>query len=276
MRQDDHRFTAPVPGRVSCRFEDDGTLLSIAFDNGLGNILDRALVRDLSKVMSRASQTPAKVIVLEGLGADFSYGTGIASLRPQDLSELVQSFHNLIRSIVQLSRPLLAVVRGRCLGGGLDVVAFAHRVFVSPDARLGHPGIRVGTCPPVASLALPHRIGEVAAENLIRTGRILCASEAHDLHLADEVAEDPAAAARSYARACLLPLSSCALSFAVFAARHRRHHRLLDDLDALERTDLDELRRARGAFAGTFAPFAQPGQPFDWESKTARAGPWLN
>jgi cyclohexa-1,5-dienecarbonyl-CoA hydratase len=141
-------------------------------------------------------------------------------------------------------------VRGQCLGGGLELAAFCHRVFAAPDATLGQPEVKLGVFAPVASLVLPLRIGQAAADDLLLTGRTVGGEEALALGLVDELAEDPAGAARAWHRARLRPLSAVALAFAARASRHQLDGALGEGLAHLERLYLEELMATRDAREG--------------------------
>ena len=70
------------------------------------------------------------------------------------------------------------MVRGQCLGGGLELAAFCHRVFAAPDARFGQPEIALGVFAPFASFLLRERMGRGGAEDLLLTGRPITAPDA--------------------------------------------------------------------------------------------------
>ena len=101
----------------------------------------------------------------------------------------------LLLGLAILSVGLVAVVRGQCLGGGMELACFCHRVFAHPKARLGQLEIRLGVFPPVASVILPLRCGQAVADEFCLTGRTFTAKEALAARLVDEVAADPRRAA---------------------------------------------------------------------------------
>jgi cyclohexa-1,5-dienecarbonyl-CoA hydratase len=141
-------------------------------------------------------------------------------------------------------------VRGRCLGGALELVSVCHRVFAAPDARLGQPEIALGVFAPVASVALGERVGRGVAERLCLGGESLSGEEAERVGLVDVLAEDPSAAALDWARRCLLPRSASALRLAVRAVRVPLVRRLHEDLATVERLYLDELMATEDAVEG--------------------------
>jgi cyclohexa-1,5-dienecarbonyl-CoA hydratase len=215
------------------------------------NVLDRDMIRALTEVFANArGARELKAVCVTGEGPHFSFGASVAEHRADRVAAMLDGFHNLFRTIADTGVVALAAVRGQCLGGGLELAAFCHRVFASPDARLGQPEIRLGVFAPLASLILTERIGRSAAEDLCLSGRSLTADEALRLHLVDEVCDDPLAGASEYARMHVLAHSAASLRFAVRAVRLRFHERLVADLGALERLYLDELMATADAREG--------------------------
>jgi cyclohexa-1,5-dienecarbonyl-CoA hydratase len=161
--------------------------------------------------------------------------------------------------------PTLAAVRGQCLGGGLELASFCHRIFAAPDAKLGQPEIVLGVFAPVASLVLPERIGRANAEDLCLTGRIVDASEAKEMGLVDVVTEKPEDAALEYARKHFLPRSASSLRYAVRALRLPLSRRLEEELARLERLYLEELMGTEDAVEGIQAFLEK--RPPEWRNR---------
>src|SRR5438093_4696672 len=228
-----------------------GAVLRVLLDAPPGNILDIATLSDLNRKLSAEAGTPGlKAILFEGAGPNFSYGVSIPEHRPATVGEMLRAFHDLFRTLLRLDRVLVAVVRGRCLGGGLELASFCHRVFAHPRARLGQPEIRLGVFPPVASVILPLRCGQAVADEVCLTGRTFTAKEALAARLVDEVAADPRRAADKWIRTRILPNSAASLARAVRAARLRFNQALAADLAETERIYVDDLMRTHDAKEG--------------------------
>lgn len=228
-----------------------GAVLRVVVGGGKGNIIDRAVTEALAAVVAAVRADPAvKAVILEGDGAHFSFGASVPEHLPEHVAGMLRRFHALLLDLVDASVVVLAAVRGRCLGGGLELVMCAHRVFAQPGASLGQPEIVLGVIAPFASAFLPERVARPVAEDLLLTGRAMAADEALRVGLVDELADDPTAAALAWARAHLLPKSASTLRFAVRAARRALGARLRADVDALERMYLDELMATADAREG--------------------------
>jgi cyclohexa-1,5-dienecarbonyl-CoA hydratase len=163
---------------------------------------------------------------------------------------MLAGFHGLFRTMLEVSVPTVAVVRGQCLGGALELASFCSRVVAAPGAQLGQPEIKLGVIAPVASVFLPDRVGRGAAEDLCLTGRSVGAEEALAMGLVDEQAEDPRESALAWVREHLVPLSAVSLRFALRAVRSDLAVRFAREIERVERMYLDELMATHDAHEG--------------------------
>lgn len=238
--------------------EENGTLVRLVLDRPKANIVDAAMMAGLrTELQHLRSAHVVRAILIEGSGPHFSFGASVEEHRADRVLGMLATFHGLFRDLAASRKVLLAVVRGNCLGGGLEVAAYCHRVFAAPDAKLGNPEIKLGVFAPVASLVLPERMGRGRADEMLLTGRVIAAEEARQAGLVDEIADDPGAAALAWYRTHLAPLSAAALGFAVEAARYRFDQAFFPALDVLERRYLDGLMRTHDATEGLDAFLAK-------------------
>jgi len=228
----------------------ESAVLHVRLNAPPGNILDITMIEELRAVLREGAEEPIKALVFEGAGAHFSYGASIEEHRADQVAQMLKRFHALFRELLAFSRPTVAVVRGACLGGGLELASFCTRVFAAPESRLGLPEMKLAVFPPLGSLLLPGRVGRSFAEELCLTGRVLDAQQAQRAHLVDQVADDPAAAAVAWIEEHLLPKSATALRFAVQAVRQTSRAAFLEGLDALERVYVSELMQTHDAQEG--------------------------
>ena len=235
-----------VPTRpVIADLEAGDSLLRIVLNKPKGNILDfdddrRPPGRDRPASSRRRLVT----ILFEGQGPNFSFGASVEEHRGSTVEMLLPAFHGLFRDLAGTGKVLLAAVRGNCLGGGLELAAFCHRVFASPDAKLGCPEIRLGVFAPAASCILPYR-DRSGARRTTFCSRAASSTRTRrsTMGLVDEIADDPAAAALAWHAANLAPHSATALAHAVRAAQQPVPPRVPRALSTLlERQYLDELR----------------------------------
>ena len=85
----------------------------------------------------------------------------------------------LAMTIRGLPIPVIAMVKGWCMGGGHELALWCDLVIASENAVLGQTGARVGACPTVgATQYLPRIIGERLAREMIFCARRFTAQEA--------------------------------------------------------------------------------------------------
>ena len=240
-----------LEGPVRLEALEGGAVWSLTLDTPKANILDTPKVRALTDAFRAARNAPhVKAVLIAGEGPHFSFGASIEEHLPDRVAGMLSGFHGLFRTMLEASVPTLAVVRGQCLGGALELASFCTRVVASPDAKLGQPEIKLGVIAPVASVCLRERVGRARAEELCLTGRSVDATEALATGLVDEVADDPRAAALAWVREHLLPLSASSLRLAQKAARADLAERFPREIERLENLYMSELMGTHDALEG--------------------------
>jgi cyclohexa-1,5-dienecarbonyl-CoA hydratase len=242
-----------MSGQESVRLErlHDGAVWRVCLATPRSNILDMDKSRRLTAIFTEAASDPGlKAILIEADGPHFSFGASVEEHLPDRCAAMLSGFHGLFHQILDTSVATLAVVRGQCLGGGLELAGFCNRLFAARDARLGQPEIVLGVFAPVASVALVDRVGRSRAEDLCLSGRSIDAQEALRIGLVDELADDPAAAALEYAEKHLLPRSASSLRLAQRALRQAYSERFHRELAAVERLYVDTLMSTADAGEG--------------------------
>ena len=245
---------------------DEGAIWRVAIGGSKGNILDGAVMQALAELFRDARVSPQlKAICLEGQGAHFSFGASVPEHLPPLAGAMLGAFHGALLAMIDSHVPVLAAVRGQCLGGGLEIVMLCHRVVAAPDARLGQPEILLGVFARMASIVLADRGGGAAADDLCLSGRSVTAQEALAMRLVDQIADgDPAEEAIGWARTHLLPKSASSLRYAVRAARLGLRARLAAELPAIERLYLDDLMSTADALEGLQAFMER--RPVKWRN----------
>jgi len=224
------------------RVAEDGGMRRIVLDRPPGNVLDVETFGAIRRAIAEVAADPeSRAIVFEGAGADFSFGASVAEHLPDRVGDLLPAFRAVLVDLEQSGIPTASLVRGRCLGGGLELAVWCGRVFCEPTAVFGSPEIDLAVFPPIAAILLPWRVGGARATQMILSGERIGGERAAAIGLADVCSDDPDAALRQWFEATLLPKSSVALRFAFKAARRPLAVALDRDLPELERLYLDEL-----------------------------------
>ena len=158
------------------------------------NSLSSSVMDELSQLLDQLDRSPPKGLIFRsGKAAGFIAGADIQEFTrldtPQKGIELVSRGWQLFNRLAGVSYPTLALVRGHCLGGGLEL-ALACRYLLAvdePSTRMGLPEVMLGIVPGWGGmLRLPERIGPQAALDMMLTGKTIDASKARRLGLADD------------------------------------------------------------------------------------------
>ena len=158
------------------------------------NSLSAEVMAEFSRLLDQLDLYPPKaLIVRSGKEAGFIAGADIGEFSQLDSPEkgraLVERGWNLFNRLAAVRYPTLALVRGHCLGGGLEL-ALACRYLLAvdePGTKLGLPEVMLGIFPGWGGmLRLPKRIGPAAALDLMLTGKTLDARRARKMGLADD------------------------------------------------------------------------------------------
>ena len=235
---------------------DGGGWLRLVLATPPANVLTMAMVQELRDAVSAAAaQRDLKLISFEGSGAHFSYGASVPEHLPPDVARMLPGFHALIREVLEAPAPTAALVRGRCLGGGLELALACDLVFAAEDALIGVPEITLGVFPPAAAALLPARVGATRGTEAVLTGAIQNACWWEQAGLLTRVASSDGladAAGEWYAR-YLAPRSAVALRHAARAARAALRQVALPVLETLERDYLDVLVATHDGLEGCAA-----------------------
>lgn len=253
--------------RLHVHDEQGGRLRVWRIDAPPGNVLDRALVAALRAELRAASAARPHALLVTAGGPHWSYGASIEEHRAELIGPFLAEFHALVRDWFAAALPTVVALRGRCLGGGLELALLAQRIVAARDVEIAAPEIALGVFAPVASLLLPPRVGQPFADELLTSGRAVRADEALARHLVDEVADDPEAAARAWIERNWLPQSRSSLRYATQAARLDLGDRVEGLLGRIERLYRGELMATPDANEGIAAFLAK--RPPSWRAATA-------
>jgi cyclohexa-1,5-dienecarbonyl-CoA hydratase len=213
------------------------------------------MARELHQALTELESQPhISVIVFEGDARAFSAGVDIKAHLPEQIHEMLTSFHAVIRAIVASRKVTIAAVQGTCLGGGAELAAVCDMVYTARDATWGFPEIKLGCYPPVAAVALPVLVGQKRAAELILTGRQISGDEAVAIGLATGCARaEELEAMIQEALAELRQLSAAALAHAKKAIYTWDAIHFDKGLARAEKIYLDELISTADAREGIIA-----------------------
>lgn len=154
------------------------------------NALDAACVRALSGAFAEAARDPAiRAVSLTGEGPVFCAGGDLKSIfknhSPSEVLHFLDiEMRPLIRSIVMLDKPVLAVLNGPAAGAGISVVMATDLVLASEEASFIPAFGKIGAMPDSGALYfLAHRVGMTRAKEIVLLNKTLTAKEATDIGL---------------------------------------------------------------------------------------------
>ncbi len=149
------------------------------------NILGLEMMDELSSALAALAQDDeASVIVLESTTKDvFSAGADVKEHLPATAETLIRTFERLILAVLEFPKPSVAVVRGKCFGGGMELALSCDFVLASERAIFGQPEVAVGVYPPAAAALYPRLAGIKATYRLLLTGKSISAAEAASMGL---------------------------------------------------------------------------------------------
>jgi len=233
----------------------EGAILLLEFGPAPANIVDRALMAELQEALTAAAADSAvKLVVLKGAGEQFSYGASVPEHTPDQVQTMLPEFHALLRVMNDLDLPpLMALVQGRCLGGGFEVALGCDLIAATSDAQMGCPEIHLGVFPPAGSALLPLRVSAGRASAMLLSGSTVDAAEGARIGLVElSLGEnpEPVQAVEAWAAKNMLRHSAAALRQARKASRWPWKRALQEELPRLEQQYLEELMATEDAVEG--------------------------
>ncbi|GAB3507486.1 enoyl-CoA hydratase/isomerase family protein [Pseudoxanthomonas daejeonensis] len=157
------------------------------------NALNRQTLQALDDAFASAANDPqVRAVVLTGsgakafvAGADIAEMNALTAIEGREFSLLGQ---RLMRRIERLPKPVVAMVNGYALGGGLELAMACHLRIAADSARLGQPEVNLGLIPGFGGTQRLLRLaGRAAALELCLTGAPVDAVRALQLGLVNRV-----------------------------------------------------------------------------------------
>ncbi len=233
---------------------DDG-VARLVLDSPPLNILTRDVLARLRRELVRLAEEPTlRVLLLTATGRHFSAGADVGEHLPPHHLSLIPEFLDTVQALDAFPLPVVAAVRGRCLGGGFELVQPVDLIIAGESASFGQPEIVLGVFPPAACVLLAERLPHGLAARIVYSGDPLSAAEAErhglvvsvvpddrvdeaGLELARRIATHSAAALRIAKRALRGAAGEAAVTARQAALRdagHRYLHELMVTHDAVE------------------------------------------
>ncbi len=171
------------------------------------NAFTRETILELNDAIRRARDDDGVyAIVLTGAGNGFCAGADVTGMSDwedihmEEYAGFLWAVQNVVRQLREAATPSVAAVNGPAVGAGCDFALACDVRIVGPEAVLREGFVNVGLIPgDGGGWLLPRLIGEAKAKEYLLTGRKITPTEAVELGLAVEKADDPLAGAREFA-----------------------------------------------------------------------------
>ncbi|MEX0607150.1 MAG: enoyl-CoA hydratase-related protein, partial [Halofilum sp. (in: g-proteobacteria)] len=166
--------------------------LTLDVDGASANTLSTEVLDELAQALERLEEAPPQALVIRSGKDGFIAGANVEELgrlkSPEQSRELIERGQRLMDRIAAFPQPTIALIRGYCLGGGLELaLACRYRIADNdPGTRLGLPEVQLGIHPGFGGTArLPDLVGPLAALDLMLSGRSIDGRSAQRMGLVD-------------------------------------------------------------------------------------------
>lgn len=186
-----------MSGTITCKIQ-HGIAVVTLNNPAKRNALSAAMWEELGRCFSRLSaDTELRCVVIKGAGQDFAAGGDIAEFpEVRGTREKCLHFHQItvgtaLRAIDECLHPTIALIRGNCVGGGLEIAAQCDLRIAAHSARFGAPIGKLGFTMAHTELAnLVARVGAAVMLEILLEGRLMGADEAYRKGLVTRVVQD--------------------------------------------------------------------------------------
>ncbi|HEY9126641.1 MAG TPA: enoyl-CoA hydratase/isomerase family protein, partial [Acidobacteriaceae bacterium] len=157
------------------------------------NAMTPGMQDELIAAFVEAGSSQCRVVVLRGAGDAFCSGLDLSVLQQMQKKSAEEyradalRVAGLFRTLFELPKPTVAVVHGAAVAGGTGLATICDFTLATPRAKFGYTEVRIGFVPALVSAYLTLQIGDKRSRDLLMTGRLFDANEAHRLGLVNEV-----------------------------------------------------------------------------------------
>jgi cyclohexa-1,5-dienecarbonyl-CoA hydratase len=173
------------------RWDATGIVAHLTLNRPKQNIMNIEMLREMANAIEGLSpREDVRMILLDAAPeceGFFSLGVGAEGYTSQMVFQMMDAFHNVFRAMMDISKPVLAVVDGVASGAGAELAAFCDLVVATEHAQFRQPEIKLGVFPPLGAVVYPRVIGPRRAMELLLTGDPINASQALEMGLVNRV-----------------------------------------------------------------------------------------
>jgi enoyl-CoA hydratase/carnithine racemase len=178
-------------------FDVDGDIGRMTLSGPTGNALERPDFADADALREFFAEKRLRAVIVCGEGRSFCSGAsreGLGALKvdTEAGARAMETGRTILGMLRDAPVPMVAMIRGAALGGGLEIALACHFRVASENALLGFPESSLGIMPGLGGGVLAEEVvGRGVAMDLVLSGRTLSGEEGLALGLVDEVAPTP-------------------------------------------------------------------------------------
>jgi methylglutaconyl-CoA hydratase len=157
------------------------------------NAISFEVLDEFMRALDEVEHSSALVLTVTGAGKAFCAGLDLDELKTllgkahaenvKDSARMAEVF----RRIYDFPLPTIAAVNGAAIAGGTGIATMCDFTLAVPEAKFGYTEVRIGFVPAIVSSILVWQVGHKIARDLLMTGRLFDAAEAHRYGLVNEV-----------------------------------------------------------------------------------------
>jgi methylglutaconyl-CoA hydratase len=158
------------------------------------NAFNEQLIADIAAAMNALSKDEsARIVVLQGAGDAFSAGADLSWMKRASNFTAEENMGDarrlaaMLNAIYSCEKPVVAMVHGACMGGGVGLASACDIVIAAEDAFFALSEVRLGIIPAVISPFVLNAIGARQARRFFLTGERFDATKAREIGLAHMV-----------------------------------------------------------------------------------------
>lgn len=234
------------------------------------NALDAAMVDALAARCREIERSDARVVILSGSGKAFCAGGDIAAWSSETAEAFgrhwVRDGHTAFDVLARLAQPVIAVLDGHALGGGLELAACADLRIAERHIKIGQPESGIGIIPGWSGTQRAvRRFGAQIVRRMAVFGEVLTAEEALAAGLVDQVVETGQADAAAEAAALRVigraPSATELTKMLINAAEGEESERIFEALAGRIAAGSADLHEGLAAFTEKRSPNFEKDKP---------------
>ncbi|HKF49461.1 MAG TPA: enoyl-CoA hydratase-related protein [Terracidiphilus sp.] len=238
------------------------------------NALCPLLIEELTEALRDAETCDCGVVILTGAGPAFCAGLDMEHLAtlnarsPEESRRDSEHMAKVLRALYEFPKPVIAAVNGPAIAGGMSLATIPDFTLAVPEAKFGYSEVKVGFVPAIAASFLLRQVGEKRTRELLLSGRLLKAQEAHQMGLVTQIvnAEELMQTARALAHCLLLNSPQAMQEVKRLLAGHSKQ-RLDHELE--EAIEVNAHQRSADDFREGVQAFLERRKP-EWPSVHAK------